>query len=75
MTVKELIEELSGFDPETEVKFSYPSKDYWGSVLARDISNIGYELTKYSGYHQTDKIIDVGDNDEDEDTKEVLVLS
>ena len=75
MTVKELIEELQGFDGDMEVKFSYNSGDYWRTTLAEDVRQIDTHYVKYSGYHRTNKLISEHDDTEDDDVQTVVLLS
>ena len=75
MTVKELIEELQGFDGDMEVKFSYNSGDYWRTTLAEDICQIDTHYVKYSSYHRTNKLISEHDDTEDDDVQTVVLLS
>ena len=70
MTVNELKEYLEQFDGEMEVKFSYNYGDYWRTQVAKDIRGVEEGYVTYSDYHQMDKI----DEDEDEDSKLVVVL-
>jgi hypothetical protein len=76
MTVQELIEELSNYDSNMEVKFAYNYGDYWRTEVADDIREIQEENVVYSSYHQTDKVVDMDDerNDDIEDSKTVLIL-
>ena len=62
MTVAELIEYLQEQDQTLEVKFSYPSGDYWRTQVAKDIEEVETGLVEYSDYHRMDKVVD---NDED----------
>jgi hypothetical protein len=71
MTVNELKEYLEQFDGEMEVKFSYNSGDYWRTQVAKDISDVEEGYVKHSDYHRMDQI----DEDEDEDSKLVVLLS
>jgi hypothetical protein len=71
MTVNELKEYLEQFDGEMEVKFSYISCDYWRTQVAKDISDVEEGYVKYSDYHRMDQI----DEDEDEDSERVVLLS
>ena len=71
MTVNELKEYLEQFDGEMEVKFSYNSGDYWRTQVAKDISDVEEGYVKYSDYHRMDQI----DEDEDEDSERVVLLS
>jgi hypothetical protein len=76
MTVQELIEELSNYDSNMEVKFAYNYGDYWRTEVADDIREIQEENVVYSSYHQTDKVVDMDDerNDDIEDSKTILIL-
>ena len=71
MTVNELKEYLEQFDGEMEVKFSYNSGDYWKTQVAKDISDVEEGYVKYSDYHRMDQI----DEDEDDDSERVVLLS
>jgi hypothetical protein len=71
MTVNELKEYLEQFDGDMEVKFSYNFGDYWKTQVAEDISDVEEGYVKYSDYHRMDKI----DEDEDEDSERVVLLS
>jgi hypothetical protein len=73
MKVSELIAQLQDFDPEAEVKFVHSSSDYWGSMLASDVTQVGNAMVKYSEYHRNDKVIDYTEGDE-EGAREVVVL-
>ncbi len=76
MTVKELIERLECEDPDTEVHFSFPSGDYWGTTISRTVDFVETGKVKYSDYHNTYKVVDEDDCDpEDEAIAEVLILS
>jgi hypothetical protein len=59
-----------------EVKFAYNYGDYWRTEVADDIREIQEENVVYSSYHQTDKVVDMDDerNDDIEDSKTVLIL-
>jgi hypothetical protein len=70
MTVAELIEYLEEQDQTLEVKFSYPSGDYWRTQVAKDIEEVETGLVEYSDYHRLDKVVD-----NDEDGTLVLLLS
>jgi hypothetical protein len=70
MTVAELIEYLEEQDQTLEVKFSYPSGDYWRTQVAKDIEEVETGLVEYSDYHRMDKVVD-----NDEDGTLVLLLS
>jgi hypothetical protein len=76
MTVQELIEELSNYDSNMEVKFAYNYGDYWRTEVADDIREIQEENVVYSSYHRTDKVVDMDDEqyEDVEDSKTVLIL-
>lgn len=67
MTVQELIDELLQFPKDKEVKFAYNYGDYWKTEVAADIDRVDLKLTKYSSYHNMDKVVD----DEEEETDEI----
>jgi hypothetical protein len=71
MTVNELKELLDQFDGDLEVKFTYTASDYWRTRVASGISDAEEGYVKYSSYHRMDKVTE----DEDEDDKNVLLLS
>lgn len=77
MKVKDLIQELKCFNPESEICFSYPSGDYWGSELAKEADRVETADVAYSSYHNTYKIVDDDrlDNYDKEDLKQVVVIS
>ena len=76
MTVQELIEELSNYDSNMEVKFAYNYGDYWRTDVADDITEVYKGNVVHSSYHQTDKVIDIDEEqyDDVEDFKTVLIL-
>lgn len=59
MTVGEVIKRLQSFDDDMEVKFTYPSGDYWHSIVCGDITDIDIVGVQYSEYHRKDKLLDV----------------
>ena len=72
MTVKELIDRLECFNPEIEVHFSYPSNNYWGTTLSRQVDTVKLAKVEYSEYYKASKVIDC-DYEEDE-AKDVVIL-
>jgi len=70
MTVAELIEYLQEQDQDLDVKFSYPSGDYWRTQLAKDIETVETGIVDYTDYHRMDKVVE-----DDEDGTLVLLLS
>lgn len=72
MTVKELIDRLECFDPESEVHFAYPSNDYWGTTLSRPVDSVETAKVEYSEYHRSSKVIDY--DYEDAGARDVVIL-
>ena len=70
MRVKELIEELENFDPESEVMFSYGYGDYWRTTVAAPAEYIDEGLVTYSAYHQQDKVVEMDDDETDSDAEQ-----
>jgi len=71
MRVKDLMQELENFDPESEVVFSYCYGDYWSTVVAAPVDNIEQGFVTYSAYHQQDKIVEMDDDEMDSDDERV----
>lgn len=74
MKVIELKQMLNDFSDDAEVMTASPSHDYWGSVQALKINQVDLAYVKYSDYHQSDKVIDDYDGN-DEDVREVVLIS
>ena len=72
MTKKELIEYLEDYDDNMEVHISYDYGDYWKTMVAPKITDVDLKMIKYSEYHRMNKIDIDG---EDEDVKEVIIIS
>lgn len=70
MKVKELIEHLRHCDDEMEVMVSFPSGDYWGRTLARQVKTLEGANVKLSEYHGCLKVLDFDDGD----SQEVVLL-
>jgi hypothetical protein len=77
MKVKDLIQELSCFNPESEICIAHTAGDYWGTELANEVSRVETANVTYSNYHETNKIVDDDrlDNYDQEDLKKVVVIS
>jgi hypothetical protein len=71
MTKSELIEMLEYFKDDDIVTFAYPSNDYWGSVIVRDISYADYGSREYSHNLQEFRLVE----DDDDDSGNVIILS
>jgi hypothetical protein len=76
MKVRELIEWLETFDPEAEVHKSYNTNNYWGDVVAPQVTEVFQGEVEWSEYHRTTKLI-TEDNDEPAQTtgRRVIVIS
>ena len=74
MRVQELIEVLQGYPADMEVHMAYGSGDYWRTVLAPAVSQISEGAVAYTEYHRTDKLVELGDDEMDSDTRTVLIL-
>jgi hypothetical protein len=73
MNKKELIAMIKDFPDNMDVVFSYPSRDYWHSVIAKEPQNIETGLIEYSAYHSSNVVS--SNQDETENTKEVIIIS
>jgi len=71
MTIKELIETLKQFSPDREIYFSYPSGDYWGRWLVKQVNNVEETPVHYSTYHES--LVESGDDHDFE--KEVIIIN
>lgn len=74
----DLINELSCFNDDDEIFIAFPSGDYWGSVLAKEVTEITHEQVVWSDYHNTHKIVDDEKLEkgyyDDEELKKVVML-
>ncbi len=77
MRVKDLIEELENFDPESEVVFSYGYNDYWNTTVAAPAEYIDEGQVTYSEYHRQDKGVELDDDEMDSDNRirNVVIIS
>jgi len=75
MTVRELIEELEQQDPDKEVLFAYPARDYIRSILAGEIKRVEESPVRYTEYHNKHKVINEDEFDEDKGDGWVVLLS
>jgi hypothetical protein len=73
MTVKELIEQLQQYEPETEVHIAYNSGDYWRTIVAPVVTNVDELPIKHSDYHNKPVLLNDEDDDYDE-AKQVVVI-
>jgi hypothetical protein len=62
MTVKQLIEDLSGLPKELEVRFAYDYGDYWHSQVAKEVKTVEIDKISYSEYHRMFQLDEDGDN-------------
>lgn len=77
MKVGELKKLLGVFDDNYEVCLAYPSGDYWGTTLAREVTDACTETVTFSSYHNTNKLVDEEkiQNYELDELKSVVILS
>jgi len=79
MKVHELINELSNYDSDLEVHFSYNYGDHWRTIVAPAVTEVEDGKVTYSDYHQMDALVtdnEEDDNIESDDTdRRVVVLS
>ena len=79
MKVHELINELSNYDSDLEVHFSYNYGDHWRTIVAPAVTEVEDGKVTYSDYHQMDQLVtdnEEDDNIESDDTdRRVVVLS
>lgn len=77
MRVRDLIEELENFDPESEVVFSYQYGDYWNTTVASPAEYIDEGTVTYSEYHRQDKVVEMDDDETDSDNRirNVVIIS
>jgi Fe-S-cluster formation regulator IscX/YfhJ len=71
MNVKELIDHLSNFDEDLPVYFAYDYGDYWGSVVANNVSEVDNETLIFSPYHNRMKRMDENEDPDESDEKTV----
>jgi hypothetical protein len=74
LTVKELIESLEEFEPNTRVVFKYPSGDYWKTELAAPVITLDEGYVTYSQYHNKPKV-DEGESEADGLTEQVIIIN
>lgn len=72
MTVQELIEQLQGFDPQTEVHFAYNYGDHWRTMVAPQVGSVEELYVKHSSYHGMPALAD--DDELRDDQKPVVVI-
>ena len=75
MTVRDLKEMLEGQDDSMEVHFAYNFGDYWRTQVAPKASDADTRMVRYSDYHSMDKIDEDGDEEDDDNSREVFVIS
>ena len=74
MLVRDLIELLEGYPADMEVHMAYGSGDYWRTVLAPSVTRVSEGAVAYTAYHQTDKLVELDDDEIDSDARTVLIL-
>jgi len=75
MTAQELIDELSGLNPEDEVYFTYDYGDHWHSKVACLVESVENGSVVFSDYHNMMKLADLENESEQGKEKNVIVLS
>ena len=74
LTVQELIDMLSEYDPQAEVMVQHQAGDYWRTPLASNVTDVDLVEVNYSSYHRQDKVVDDEDFGE-EGNREVVILT
>lgn len=69
MTVGQLIEMLEDYDKDAVVVYQYPSGDYWRTVLASTVQEVGQATVEYSEYHRQLSLVE--DEDKCDDKEEI----
>ncbi len=75
MKVKDLIQQLEGLDPDSEVMLAYGYGDRSNTRVAVRVDRADEETVYRSDYHRMWVVPDDLGEIDDEDTKEVVVLS
>jgi len=75
MKVSQLIAQLQGMDQDAEVHFSYNYGDHWRTTVAPTVEQIDEACIKYSDYHRMHKVVDDYEEQGEEGTKTVVLLS
>ncbi len=52
LTVRELIEELEGLDPDAHVVFAYGSNDHWRTTVAEEVIGVEEGDVTWNTYHR-----------------------
>jgi hypothetical protein len=69
LTVRELIHMLEYEDEDALVYFSYPSGDYWKTMIAEPVSEVNTEKIEFSEYHRSYKVLDQNRIETDDDAE------
>lgn len=70
MTVRDLINELSSFDLDMEVRFQQPTGNYWRQIKTPPVDEVEVRKVKYSSYLEEYEL----DDDHDDDSEQVVVI-
>lgn len=73
MKVRDLIEQLQGWDGDMEVHFAYSYGDHWRTQMAPKVSFVQEGSVIHSDYHNKDMLVD--DDYEGDKDREVVVIS
>jgi hypothetical protein len=75
MNVKELMEALSGMDPEATVHFAYNYGDHWRTTVAPEVGDVREGYVAHSSCHDMPKEVRANEDDfEPEKAREVVLL-
>lgn len=75
LTVRELIEELSAFEDNAKVVFTYNYGDHWRSQVAETVKSLDEHTVKWSEYHSMLKVTDPDHDDEETGAQSVVVIN
>ena len=75
MKVSQLIDLLSRYDADSEVKFCYNYGDYWRTEVAQTIRDVFEGQVEYSDYHRMDRLVTDVDDDEDSLSRNAVILA
>lgn len=70
MLVRDLIELLKEYPEDLEVHMAYGYGDHWRTTVAPKVSQVFEGAVSFSEYHRMDKLIEIDEDYDDEDTGE-----
>ena len=74
MKVHQLIAALKDMDQDLDVQFAYSFGDYWRTVVAAKVSEVGEGLVAYSEYHRMDQVEDSDERQDDLDVRKAVII-